>query len=66
MQNYTTTNPKTRGLENTPEKRERFWQEIKYFQQKWNTWLEKGDPFYNPNLTLEREDFDLNFSHTNN
>jgi len=34
--------------------------EIKYFQKKWKGLLDSGDPYYNPNLNVEREDFSLN------
>ena len=47
----------SRGYEEDPEKKIRFSKEIKYFQKKWKRFLDKGDPYYNPNLTLEREDF---------
>ncbi len=50
---------KSRGLENTPEKRERFEGEIKRFHERWGKELEAGDPYYNPNFTLEREDFSV-------
>lgn len=30
---------------------------IRYFCEKWKTFLEAGDPFYNPNLALDRSDF---------
>jgi GT2 family glycosyltransferase len=49
----------SRGYETTSEKEERFRGEIKYFQEKWGSELEKGDPFYNPHLTLRYEDFRL-------
>jgi len=49
----------SRGYEDTPEKRARFDQEVHAFQEKWKGILKKGDPFYNPNLTLEREDFSV-------
>ena len=49
----------SRGFENTPEKKERFKKEIEYFQRKWKEVLAKGDPYYNPNLTLDREDFSI-------
>ncbi len=49
----------SRGYEDTPEKESRFNIEIKYFQKKWNEILKKGDPYYNINLTLEREDFSV-------
>ena len=50
---------KSRGLENTKEKVERFNSEIEYFSKKWKKELEAGDPYYNPNLTLEKHDFSL-------
>ena len=50
---------KTRGLEETPEQQERFRNEVAYFEGKWSENLEKGDPYYNPNLTLKREDFSI-------
>lgn len=43
---------KSRGYENTPEKQERFRKEIARFQERWSDILEKGDPYYNPNMTL--------------
>jgi len=50
---------KTRGYEDTKEKKKRFNKEVDYFQQKWSSTLKKGDPFYNRNLTLEKENFSL-------
>lgn len=50
---------KSRGLEDTPEKVARFNNEIKIFSKRWPEILEKGDPYYNPNLTLESQDFSL-------
>lgn len=50
---------KTRGYEDTPEKQERFRKEIERFKTKWGGLLERGDPYYNRNLTLTREDFSL-------
>lgn len=49
----------SRGAEDTPEKIQRFNSEIDLFKKKWNDQLIKGDPYYNPNLTLDREDFSL-------
>ena len=43
---------KSRGMEETPEKHERFKKEIKRFRDKWNKELTEGDPFYSPHLTL--------------
>lgn len=48
---------KSRGAEDTPEKQARFSAEILRFQTRWAKELEAGDPYYNPNLTLDREDF---------
>jgi GT2 family glycosyltransferase len=49
----------SRGFEDTPEKQARFKKEIEYFQSKWKDVLAKGDPYYSPNLTLERTDFSI-------
>ncbi len=50
---------KSRGLEDTPEKIERFNREIARLNQKWPEYFEKGDPYYNKNLTLDNSDFSL-------
>lgn len=50
---------KSRGLEDTPEKVERFNREIAQFMKRWPEILEKGDPYYNPNLTLRKSNFSL-------
>ncbi len=50
---------KSRGLEDTPEKVERFNREIAVFARRWPDILEKGDPYYNPNLTLRKSNFAL-------
>ena len=47
---------KSRGAENTPEKVERFNGEATFMMKKWKKILSSGDPYYNKNLTLERED----------
>jgi hypothetical protein len=49
----------SRGYEDTPERQARFAREIEYFQRKWKGELDKRDPYYNPNLTLERGDFSV-------
>lgn len=51
---------KSRGYEDTPEKNKRFNSEIKYIRTKWGNVIDRGDPFYNSNLTLLKEDFSLN------
>ena len=50
---------KSRGYEDTAEKQQRFLSEIRLFQSRWADFLEKGDPYYNPNLTLDGADFRL-------
>ncbi|MDD6074827.1 MAG: glycosyltransferase family 2 protein [Clostridium sp.] len=50
---------KSRGLEDTPEKVERFNREIKKFSLRWPEILKNGDPYYNPNLTLRKSNFAL-------
>lgn len=47
----------SRGCEDTPEKIERFGREIAMFKDYWGEELQKGDPYYNINLTRAREDF---------
>jgi GT2 family glycosyltransferase len=49
----------TRGGEDDEIKQRRFKGEIDHFKQRWNDFLQKGDPYYNPNLTLDREDFSI-------
>ena len=50
----------SRGLEDTPEKKRRFYSEAKFIQQRWGKIL-REDPAYSPNLTLDREDFSLSW-----
>lgn len=50
---------KSRGFEDTPEKVQRFQGEIARFTERWERILREGDPYYNPNLALDRSDFGL-------
>ena len=50
---------KSRGDEDSIEKQTRFQGEIDRFLDEWHEILEQGDPYYNPNLTLSKEDFSL-------
>lgn len=50
---------KSRGLEDTPEKVERFSGEVERLVTNWPEYFEKGDPYYNKNLTLDNSDFSL-------
>jgi GT2 family glycosyltransferase/SAM-dependent methyltransferase len=49
----------SRGYEDTPEKAARFEREKAGFRARHGRWLERGDPFYNPNLSPSRDDFSL-------
>ena len=49
----------SRGDDTSPEKRKRFVSEVERFQKRWKKELEAGDPYYNPNLTLDAENFDI-------
>ncbi len=48
----------SRGLEDTPEKHDRFRREIEVMKERWGNIL-LADPAYNPNLTLAHEDFSI-------
>ena len=50
----------SRGLDTVPEKAKRYEEECAKFKQRWKALLEKGDPYYNPNFTLDRSDYSLN------
>ena len=54
----------SRGHDDTPEKHALFLKEFTYVKTAWGDKL-KSDPAYNPNLTLEFEDFSLNTSFVN-
>ena len=49
----------SRGLDDHGEKAERYERESAAFRDKWKELLEKGDPYYNPNFSLDRSDFAL-------
>ena len=51
---------KSRGAENTKEKKARFAKEIDLFKDNWFEILEKGDPYYNINLRLDKVNFSIN------
>lgn len=48
----------SRGQEDSPEKQARFDSEVAFMKEKWGSLLQI-DPFYNPNLSLHKEDFSL-------
>jgi len=47
----------SRGYEDTQNKIARFANEINMFKERWADELRLGDPYYNPNLTIKKEDF---------
>lgn len=49
----------SRGLDDQGEKAERYNRESEKFREKWKQLLEEGDPYYNPNFSLDRSDFAL-------
>lgn len=49
----------SRGLDDKGEKAKRYDRESAVFREKWKDLLEKGDPYYNPNFSLDRSDFAL-------
>ena len=51
---------KSRGTDTETEEKKRFFiGETNRFLRKWYRVLEEGDPYYNPNLTRDKEDFSL-------
>ena len=49
----------SRGADDTGERAERYNRESERFREKWKKQLEAGDPYYNPNFSLDRSDFSL-------
>ena len=49
----------SRGLDDNGEKAERYNKESEHFRTKWKEMLEKGDPYYNANFSLDRSDFSV-------
>jgi len=50
---------KSRGYEDTPEKKKRFEGEIKLFENKWKRQLEQGDPYFNVNFDIYSEQCEI-------
>lgn len=50
----------SRGPDTAPDKIQRFMREIDYMNRRWGESLQY-DPYYNPNLTLDAEDYSLAF-----
>lgn len=49
----------SRGLDDQGEKAQRYERESRQFREKWKDVLAAGDPYYNPNFSLDRSDFVL-------
>lgn len=49
----------SRGLDDKAEKAKRYDEEAARFREKWKEALAKGDPYYNPNFSLDYSDFTL-------
>lgn len=50
---------KSRGMDDAEEKAVRYNKEAEAFRLKWRKELEAGDPYYNPNFSLDRSDYSL-------
>ncbi len=50
---------KSRGLDTTEEKNDRFMDECNRFMKKWDKYYQNGDPYYNVNLSKEHSDYSL-------
>lgn len=50
----------SRGLDLEGKNAARYEGESEHFRTKWKEVLDKGDPYYNPNFSLDRSDFSLN------
>ena len=49
----------SRGLDDQGEKAQRYNRESERFREKWKAVLDAGDPYYNPNFSLDKSDFSL-------
>lgn len=49
----------SRGLDDQGEKAERYNRESEMFREKWADALAKGDPYFNPNFSLDRSDYSV-------
>ena len=50
---------KSRGLDDSGQKAERYQKEVDFFRKRWKKILDEGDPYYNVNFSLDRSDFSL-------
>lgn len=54
----------SRGLDDQGEKAQRYNKESEAFRAKWKDLLAQGDPYYNPNFSLDRSDYALKYDCT--
>ncbi len=52
----------SRGADLSGANAERYEKESARFRERWKELLEQGDPYYNPNFSLDRSDFALKIS----
>lgn len=52
----------SRGADDTGAKAERYNRESELFRNKWKEVLDKGDPYFNPNFSLDKSDFAININ----
>ncbi|WP_024867284.1 hypothetical protein [Butyrivibrio sp. FCS014] len=50
----------SRGLDLEGKNAKRYEIESEHFRTKWKEVLDKGNPYYNPNFSLDRSDYSLN------
>ncbi len=50
---------KSRGLDDSGKNAERYNKESAFFKKKWAAELEAGDPYFNPNFSLDRSDYSV-------
>lgn len=49
----------SRGLDDSGERAERYQKECDLFRERWGEVIDRGDPFYNVNFSLDRSDYSL-------
>lgn len=57
---------KSRGLDDKADKARRYDEESAHFRTKWKNVLEQGDPYYNPNFSLDRSDYSIRMERKSN
>lgn len=57
---------KSRGLDDKADKARRYDEESTHFRTKWKSVLEQGDPYYNPNFSLDRSDYSIRVESNSN